>query len=1140
MVSNVLNKLIYNGITYIKRGSSLDNGNYEYYFYSKEVRNTYNILYEQQYPGTVTLITKAFYDENTDQYLTREWYTWYIVLNDGRRLSHVCINEGDETYIQDIITNNSYNPDTPINDSSIPNTNPLFGGGGGSQTPDNPNDLLNSSNGKTNNNGENLFDNTIGDNNDNDRIGKLPIGASVDSQSVYDPNNILKDSDNPNDENELSTKGTTYPIIRINDHYFLQEEIEWFSMETGYYKDYTEYKYKGYPETGFLPTMRLIVKVQNPDLLKTNHIKQGDRCSVFFTSAHPMVKSMRCDFKITSAVTNEIEQNIHQLYTTYIILGELYIPDLYNEKLHFNFNGTSRDCMIDAAKKLRLSFFFCDPRNTTPDTGTGGDTMVWCCSKNLKDFILTTTSHAWRDPNAFYETFIDPRYGLAFLNINYLLGETGLDGDIDITFFVKAYTNQYRDAETNSNTNKNNNIGLSGKILSNIQNDKDVLSVFHINSWQYINRAQEIQDFIGLNYKMHLENVNEVFQAEGSTSTNLKGVNGYSITYSMCYNPDKWNPEPPIDKPNHFYVLVGPGRNLTYEEGYSGTDELKTEVQGILQTMNVQADGDAEAIATTGTNELTSGNTHKFFEVAYEHNMRNLLQIQKLLVQVELNGANLLLTRGEKVPVLIADIDNAVNYIYKQQTRDYSEKQNKLFREAEQQELSEIRNNLANYIKEIYTPPKEYENSSINEVNDTSDTSTNTKKQALRGIYNNEEFQSQLNNIIYEAESGWYIIDGIEWVYNANLPVNTGTLWRTNLKLTRREWPIPGSKSSDDYGTIQNYVIINNPGSVGTIKLAAEDYKNYGYTEEDISGIAREFYDARGEKLERHENADGQVIYTNEQTGEIYIETSTGLIRQKTETTGTAEPNIDLEEITILGTNNQQTEPNIDLPTIDIIGTGTSNNGGNTTNTEGNGLGQNIYSGISSTLSYVFSDKVNNSEVTLEGLQDYMKTIYRTIERVSDNRIKLVSARRYALDENDDRIEGNAFIQKGGYFKCQSSTGDILYFKSNNSRHLYGEAFDIINANGLGFIELMTNVIMKDPDILKLFYNYGVSAYIEQSIDDTGVVTKHYHVGTDTTKQRQFWASVKAILGGDVIPGTRITFSNYLINNQQLTEISNG
>ncbi|MBO6271243.1 hypothetical protein J6O48_00525 [bacterium] len=50
-------------------------------------------------------------------------------MNDGRRLSHVCINEGDETYIQDIITNNSYNPDTPINNSSIPNTNPLFGGG---------------------------------------------------------------------------------------------------------------------------------------------------------------------------------------------------------------------------------------------------------------------------------------------------------------------------------------------------------------------------------------------------------------------------------------------------------------------------------------------------------------------------------------------------------------------------------------------------------------------------------------------------------------------------------------------------------------------------------------------------------------------------------------------------------------------------------------------------------------------------------------------------------------------------------------------------------------------------------------------------------------------------------------------------
>ena len=59
-----------------------------------------------------------------------------------------------------------------------------------------------------------------------------------------------------------------------------------------------------------------------------------------------------------------------------------------------------------------------------------------------------------------------------------------------------------------------------------------------------------------------------------------------------------------------------------------------------------------------------------------------------------------------------------------------------------------------------------------------------------------------------------------------------------------------------------------------------------------------------------------------------------------------------------------------------------------------------------------------------------------------------------------------------------NAIGEVMYFKKNNSRHLYGEAIDIIN-NGMDFTELMTNIIMKSPAILKLFYDYGVSAYIE-------------------------------------------------------------
>ena len=48
-----------------------------------------------------------------------------------------------------------------------------------------------------------------------------------------------------------------------------------------------------------------------------------------------------------------------------------------------------------------------------------------------------------------------------------------------------------------------------------------------------------------------------------------------------------------------------------------------------------------------------------------------------------------------------------------------------------------------------------------------------------------------------------------------------------------------------------------------------------------------------------------------------------------------------------------------------------------------------------------------------------------------------------------------------------------------------------------------------------------------------GVTTKHYHLGTDTIKQREFWSSVKALLGSDLIPGTQIVFTNYMKYNNK-------
>lgn len=54
---------------------------------------------------------------------------------------------------------------------------------------------------------------------------------------------------------------------------------------------------------------------------------------------------------------------------------------------------------------------------------------------------------------------------------------------------------------------------------------------------------------------------------------------------------------------------------------------------------------------------MTSGNVNKFYDAAWEHNMRNNLQLQKQYTEVECQGVNLAIMRGEKIPMLIIDND---------------------------------------------------------------------------------------------------------------------------------------------------------------------------------------------------------------------------------------------------------------------------------------------------------------------------------------------------------------------------------------------------------------------------------------------------------------------------------------------------
>lgn len=169
---------------------------------------------------------------------------------------------------------NSNTNDESENDSSGTNKNT-------SNTGDNANDSDGNGKGSKDSSNKGVFEDSMGNKDKDNPRSSLPLGADIDNPDVIGIS--VPDVTSPNiKENQWYNKGAVYPIIRINDHYFESTEIQHFSMETGYYKNYNEYEIYQMPLTGVLPTMRLIVTTSDPGLLKKDFVKQGDRCSVFF------------------------------------------------------------------------------------------------------------------------------------------------------------------------------------------------------------------------------------------------------------------------------------------------------------------------------------------------------------------------------------------------------------------------------------------------------------------------------------------------------------------------------------------------------------------------------------------------------------------------------------------------------------------------------------------------------------------------------------------------------------------------------------------------------------------------------------------------------------------------------------------
>lgn len=115
----------------------------------------------------------------------------------------------------------------------------------------------------------------------------------------------------------------------------------------------------------------------------------------------------------------------------------------------------------------------------------------------------------------------------------------------------------------------------------------------------------------------------------------------------------------------------------------------------------------------------------------------------------------------------------------------------------------------------------------------------------------------------------------------------------------------------------------------------------------------------------------------------------------------------------------------------------------------------------------------------------------------------VLAERRWAVDRTDQKVYGDAFLQKQSTqtFKTLDSDGLLYWYADFESRHYYGEAVDIAPTSSMS--DLLTAMCLND-NVCDIMWKYGICTQIE--IEETGPAKgTHFHCGTDRDNPQTKW-----------------------------------
>lgn len=456
-----------------------------------------------------------------------------------------------------------------------------------------------------------------------------------------------------------------------------------FLTINNYFFDAREIDYFTIDATGFLPQVTFIFTLNKTDAFKSQgYPKDGDILSVFLRAKSDAFKPIRNDYIIKNVSSGEGGQENRG--GTTVISGELFIPHI-KDQLIKSYTGSSFKVLNLIAEELKMGF-------ATNETSTN-DSQSWLCAGSTwEEYIQHIVAASWKNDNSFYKCYIDVYYHLNFINVNNQLEGQGqlAAGILDVTVAQDFYSNLVGEIEQAQSK--------APKFLTNLDNLSGT-NMF-IRGYKTKNQSSKIHEQHGYKY-------------------NVQFFDMKSLKY--------WNifVDPKTSDGAEKKKIILKGRTLPKEEGKK--DGLSASAETYWKTQNRYV-----------WKGIQSTNVHDKYTFAIAHNERNLLELKKLYLEVNVDRWNPNIYNSERIPLILT--------------------------------------------------------SSIDEAKTNLD-ATGKDKTAV-----DQDQGAGAFTVLDQFYSGYYMVNGTTFTYNRNGPVKTegegageynGPAFYQTFVMTRREWPTP-------------------------------------------------------------------------------------------------------------------------------------------------------------------------------------------------------------------------------------------------------------------------------------------------------------------------------------------------------------